>query len=98
MVADTGMRGAMFYEPQLEATSYQRQASNSGRAVGGSLESQIALMPRLRIANQDLDRHVYVVHRPNSNLLDGIAGYLGIATLNAKQVTFDLDRGILSWQ
>jgi Aspartyl protease len=98
MIADTGMRGAMFYEPQLAATSYRTQASISGRSVGGSVESRIALVPRLRIATQDLDREVYVVRPPNSPLLDGVAGYLGIASLNAKQVTFDLDRGVLSWQ
>jgi hypothetical protein len=45
-----------------------------------------------------LDRRVYVVRPPNSALLDGIAGYLGVASLNAKQVTFDLNRGVLSWQ
>lgn len=98
MIADTGMRGTMFYKPQLEATSCQWRASISGRSVGGNVESQIALVPRLRIGTQDLDRQVYIVGPPNSALLDGIAGYLGIAALNAKQVTFDLDRGVLSWQ
>jgi hypothetical protein len=98
MIADTGMQGAMFYEPQLEATSYRRQAFVSGHSVGGDVESQIALVPRLRIATQDLDRRVYVVRPPNSALLNGIAGYLGIASLNANQVTFDFDRGLLSWQ
>src|SRR3984885_1368628 len=98
MIADTGMRGAMLYKPELEATSYQWQASISGRGVGGSVESQLALVPRLPIAPGDVDRQVYVVRPPNSALLDGIAGYLGIASLNAKQVTFDLDRGVLSWQ
>jgi Aspartyl protease len=98
MIADTGMRSAMFYEPQLEAIAYQRQASVSGRSVGGPVESQIALLPQLRIGTQNLDRQVYVVHPPNSPLLDGIAGYLGIAALNARQVTFDLDRRVLSWQ
>jgi hypothetical protein len=98
MIADTGMRGAMFYEPQLETTSYQRRASISGSSVGGNVDSQIALVPRLRIATQDLDRQVFVVRAPNSPVLDGVAGYLGIASLNAKQVTFDLDRGVLSWQ
>jgi hypothetical protein len=98
MIADTGMRGIMFYKPQLEATSCQWRASISGHSVGGNVETQIALVPRLRIGTQDLDRQVYVVRPPNSALLDGIAGYLGIAALNAKQVTFDLDRGVLSWQ
>ena len=98
MIADTGMRGAMFYKPELEATSYQWQASISGRGVGGSVESQLALVPRLRIGTRDLDRQVYVVRPPDSALLDGIAGYLSIASLKAKQVTFDLDRGVLSWQ
>jgi Aspartyl protease len=98
MIADTGMPGAMFYEPQLEAVSYQRQASISGRGVGGNVESQIVLVPRLRIATQELDRQVYVVRSPNSALLDGVGGYLGIASLNARQVTFDLDHHVLSWQ
>ena len=98
MIADTGMRGAMLYKPELEATSYQWQASISGRGVGGSVESQLALVPRLRIGTRDLDRQVYVVRPPDSALLDGIAGYLSIASLKAKQVTFDLDRGVLSWQ
>ena len=98
MIADTGMRGTMFYKPQLEATSYQWQASISGRSAGGSVESQLVLVPRLRIGTRDLDRQVYVVGPPNSALLGGIAGYLGIASLNAKQVTFDLDRGVLAWQ
>ena len=98
MIADTGMSGAMFYEPQLGAISYQRRASISGRSVGGIVESQIAIVPRLRIGTQDLDRQVYFVRSPNSALLNGIAGYLGIASLNAKQVTFDLDRSVLSWQ
>jgi hypothetical protein len=98
MVADTGMRGAMFYEPQLAATSYEWRASISGRSVGGNFDSQIAMVPRLRIGAQDLDRHVYLVRPPNSTLVNGIAGYLGISSLNAKQVTFDLDRRVLSWQ
>jgi len=98
MIADTGMRGAMFYEPQLQATSYQRQASASGHSAGGNFDTQIALVPRLRIGTQDLDRQVYVVRPPNSPLVNGIAGYLGISSLNAKQVLFDFDRGLLSWQ
>jgi len=98
MIADTGMRGTMIYESQLETTSYQREASISGRTVSGNVELQIALVPRLRLGTQNLDRRVYVVRSSNSALVHGIAGYLGIASLNAKQVTFDLDRGVLSWQ
>ncbi|HEY2820847.1 MAG TPA: retropepsin-like aspartic protease [Candidatus Acidoferrum sp.] len=98
MIADTGMRETMFYEPQLEATSYRWQSSISGNSVGGNVESQIVMVPRLRIGAQDLDRRVHVVRSPNSMLLNGIAGYLGIASLHAKQVTFDLDRGVLSWK
>jgi hypothetical protein len=98
MIADTGMRGAMFYESQLEGISYRRQASISGRTVSGNIETQIVLVSRLRLGTQDLDRRVYVIRPSNSALLHDIAGYLGVASLNAKQVTFDLDRGVLSWQ
>src|SRR6516225_1789458 len=98
MIADTGMRGTMFYEPQLDPTPYQWQAAISGRSGSGNVESQIVMVPRLRLGSQDLDRQVYVVRRPDSALLDGIAGYFGVASLNAKQVTFDLDHGVLSWR
>lgn len=100
MIADTGMRGTTFYEGPLEEMheSYQVQAQATGRTVAGAIDSQIAVVPRLRLGNQDLDRQVHMVRSPGSDALHGIAGYLGLAALEAKEITFDFERAELSWR
>jgi hypothetical protein len=57
-----------------------------------------AFVPRLRLGTQDLDREVYLVHQSAPEFLRGIAGYLGIASLEAKEITFDFERNELSWK
>jgi hypothetical protein len=47
---------------------------------------------------KDLDREVYLVHQSGPEFLCGIAGYLGIASLEAKEITFDFERNELSWK
>ena len=100
MIADTGMRGTTFYEGRLEEMreSYKVQSRTMGRSVGGIVESRIAFVPRLRLGTQDLDREVYLVHQSAPEFLRGIAGYLGIASLEAKEITFDFERNELSWK
>ena len=100
MIADTGMLGTMFYDGSLEGMhgSYTVQSRTMGRSVGGAVESRIAVVPRLQLGTQDLDRQVYLVHQSGSESLRGIAGYLGIASLAAKEITFDFERNELSWK
>jgi hypothetical protein len=100
MIADTGLLGTMLYDGELEAVhqSYMVRSRTTGRSVGGAVESTIAVVPRLRLGNQDLNREVYLVQQSGSQSLRGIAGYLGIASLRAKEVTFDFERNELSWK
>jgi hypothetical protein len=99
MIADTGMLGTMFYEGALEEMheSYKVQSRTMGRSVGGAVESRIVVVPRLRLGTQDLDREVYLV-RSGAESLRGIAGYLGMASLGAKEITFDFERNELGWK
>jgi hypothetical protein len=100
MIADTGMLGTMFYDGSLEGMhgSYTVKSQTMGRSLGGAVESRIAVVPRLQLGAQDLDRQVYLVHQSGSETLRGIAGYLGIASLEAKEVTFDFERNEMSWK
>jgi len=99
MIADTGMRGTTFYEGWLEQMrqGYSVKSRTMGRSVAGAVEFRVALVPRLQLGSQDLDREVYLVHQSQSESLLGIAGYLGIAALQAKEVTFDFERSELTW-
>ncbi|HEY1472238.1 MAG TPA: aspartyl protease family protein [Candidatus Acidoferrum sp.] len=100
MIADTGMRGTTFYEGWLQEMreGYHMQARTMGWSAGGAVESRIAFVPRLRLGTQDLDRGVHLVHPSGAESLRGIAGYLGISSLGAKEVTFDFERNELRWK
>jgi len=50
------------------------------------------------LGDQELDREVYLVQRPTSESLQGVAGYLGISSLEAKEVAFDFERNELKWR
>ncbi len=99
MIADTGMLGTAFYEGSLHEMreSYKPQAYAIGRSIGGAVKSRSVLVSRLRLGTQDLDREVYLLERPDSDSLRGIAGYLGISALEAKEIAFDFERNELRW-
>ena len=69
-----------------------------GTSVGGAVKFRNVLVPKLRLGDQELDREVYLVQRPPSESLRGVAGYLGISSLEAKEVAFDFERNELKWR
>jgi predicted aspartyl protease len=99
MIADTGMLGTAFYEGSVQAMreTYKPQAYVIGRSIGGAVKSRTVIVPRLRLGTQDLDREVSLVERPDSDSLRGIAGYLGMSSLEAKVIAFDFERNQLRW-
>ena len=99
MIADTGLFGTALYEGAVENAreSYNVLGRAMGQSVGGAVKSKSVLVPRLRLGNQDLDREVQLIERPSSNPLPGIAGYLGISALDAKQISFDFEHNQLRW-
>jgi hypothetical protein len=100
MIADTGMSGTVLYERGLEAAieNYQMEGRTMGRSVGGAVESRQAIVPRFRLGGQDLERRVLMVSAPNVKRLNDVAGYLGPASLNAKQIVFDFQANQLRWK
>jgi len=100
MIADTGMLGATFYEGSLTEMRERNVAGSRtvGTSVGGAVKFRNVLVPKLRLGDQELDREVYLVQRPPSESLRGVAGYLGISSLEAKEVAFDFERNELKWR
>jgi hypothetical protein len=99
MIADTGMKGAVFYQDQLDsmAANYRVQRQITGISLGGAIRYTPALVPRLRLGTQDLDRQVYLVPTSANPLLQNTAGYLGLAALDAKIIEFDFRHNELRW-
>ncbi|MFZ3329130.1 MAG: retropepsin-like aspartic protease [Candidatus Acidiferrales bacterium] len=100
MVADTGARGIVLYEDTIKdlLANYHVEARTDGVSLGGPLENRIAIVPRLRLGGQDLDREVVLINAPGANRLSGVAGYLGLAALDAKQVAFSFETNQLLWR
>ena len=99
MVADTGAQGVTFYQERLAGLGarYKVRGDSVGRSVGGTITARIATVARLRLGAQDLDRTVHVVQAPLSGLPEGIAGYLGFASLNAREIEFNFEKNELRW-
>src|ERR1700730_5127724 len=99
MIADTCMKGIVSYQDQLDsmAANYRVQRQITGISLGGPIRYTPALVARLRLGTQDLDRQVYLVPASTNPLLQHTAGYLGLATLNAKIIEFDFDHNELRW-
>jgi hypothetical protein len=99
MIADTGMPGILLYEDRLVTmnANYRVQRETTGRSMSGAIHSKIALLPRLRLGDQDLDRLVYLTDDPRSADARNTAGYLGLAALHAKEIEFDFEHGELRW-
>jgi predicted aspartyl protease len=100
MVADTGIRGIVLYEDTLKdlLSSYRVEGRTDGVSLGGPLENRIAIVPRLRLGGQDLGREVVLISAPGAKRLSGVSGYLGLASLGAKQVVFSFERNQLLWR
>jgi len=100
MVADTGARGIVLYEDTLKdlLANYRVQRRAGAVSLGGPLENRIAIVPRLRLGGQDLDREVVLISAPGAKRLSGVSGYLGLASLDAKQVAFSFETNQLLWR
>ena len=100
MVADTGTRGIVLYEDTLKdlLANYRVEGRSGAVSLGGPLESRIAIVPRLRLGGQNLEREVVLIIAPGAKRLSGVSGYLGLAALDAKQVAFSFETNQLLWR
>ena len=99
MVADTGVRKVVFYQDALwdVFTGFRVERRSRGLSVGGAVEDEVAVVAGLSIGGHELDREVLVVSAPATAKLTGVSGYLGLASLDAKQVAFDFETNQLLW-
>jgi predicted aspartyl protease len=100
MVADTGTRGIVLCEDTLKdlQANYRVEGRTSAASLGGPFENRMAIVPRLRLGGQDLDREVVLISKPGAKKLSGVSGYLGLTSLDAKQVAFSFETNQLLWR
>ncbi|MGB9445817.1 MAG: aspartyl protease family protein, partial [Candidatus Acidiferrum sp.] len=100
MIADTGVLRTIVYErgPESILENYRVQGRIVAQSMGGLVENRVVTVLQLRLGDQDLDRQVVFVAPPAGNNLNDVAGYLGPASLNARQIVFDFKSNELRWK
>ncbi|HXX16323.1 MAG TPA: retropepsin-like aspartic protease [Candidatus Eremiobacteraceae bacterium] len=100
MIADTGLLRTMIYERGLETVleNYRVQGHVLSQSTGGWVQNRVSMVLQFRLGAQDLGHEVLFVSAPPANRLADVAGYLGPASLKAKQVMFDFDAHQLRWK
>jgi hypothetical protein len=100
MVADTGTPLTVVYEDTLDdlPVIYSLVGTIEAQSLGGLVETRRAIVPRLRIGGQDLDREIVLVSTPGARRLSGVSGYLGLGALDAKQLAFSFETNQLLWK
>ena len=99
MIADTAMRGIVFYREELDSinANYTTGRQINGVSVGGSIPFLPALVPRLRLGGQDLDREAYLLTSGTMPRQENAGGYIGLSTLHARWIEFDFAEQVLRW-
>jgi len=100
MIADTGLLRTTLYERGVEAVleNDRVQGHVVAQSLGGPVENRVSTVLQLRCGGQELDREVLFVAMPASHRLSDVAGFLGPASFNPKQVVFDFESNQLLWK
>jgi len=100
MIADTGILGTVLYERNHKAglENYRIEMPKMGRSLGGAFETRNAVVSQFKLGGQNLERRVLLVSAPDVKRLSDVAGYLGPASFNAKQIVFDFEANQLRWK
>lgn len=99
MILDTGSTGVTLYQDTVESLHSDHHSVRKTflLTAGGPVPVKFALLPRLRLGSQDLDRHVFLVPAPRGAIQPDVAGYLGLDALGAKEIAFDFAHKQLRW-
>lgn len=101
MIVDSGASGIILYQERLQRRSilYGGQVRARGMAFSGMTYGTIASLPQLHLAGASIEPRVFVAEDPVvvPEAVPDRDGYLGLAALNAKFVSFDFCAGKMSW-
>ena len=101
VLVDTGVEGIVLFEDRLRSRIPQLRIEGETDAInvrGRSWARQAILPMKIRLGTRAIDARVLVVKGPPANVLPGVDGYLGTASLKATRIDFNFKTGTLSWK
>lgn len=99
LIVDTGLQGFLLYEDRLRkrVPDLRTVGNVTGVTMGTRLRARQAALPDVDLGRWRGDVSVLLVEGPASDMLPGIDGVIGLATLRAHRVDFDMAGKRLHW-
>ena len=99
VAVDTGLQGILLYGNRLrKRLPKMRIDGESTNVAMGRVRATQVRLPGVRIAGTEVVTTVLLIDGPDEDVLPGVDGYLGPASLQAKRIEFDFDARVLRWQ
>jgi predicted aspartyl protease len=99
LVVDTGLEGIVLFADRLRKDMpHLRTEGEEVRVDIGRLQATQVKLPGVRIAGSETVATVFLMNGPDVRALSGVDGYLGVASLHAKQVEFDFRAMQIRWR
>lgn len=99
LIVDTGMEGVLFYENRLrKRVPDLRLQGKPQNGHLGWMRAKSTILPGLQLNNTVSETPVWLADEPKENVLPGIDGVIGTASLKARQIEFDFEKNVLRWQ
>jgi predicted aspartyl protease len=100
LVVDTGVEGVVLFEDRLRSRLPQLRTEGNvdGFTVGRESRAKQAVLPRVRLGARTRDLKVLLMKGPHGDVLPGIDGYWGTASIKAHHIDFNFATNRLSWE
>jgi predicted aspartyl protease len=99
LAVDTGMEGIQLYEDRVRKQVPGLRLLDEINGVRfGRLQMKRARLPGVYLGSEEKVLEVYLMRGPEKDIFPDIDGYLGTASLNARQIEFDFEGNKLRWQ
>jgi len=100
LLVDTGVRSILLYRDRVaeQVASLRVEQRIRGSSLSGDASLEVVTLPRLQLNGTELERSGVLLRTSPAGLLLGVDGYLSLAALRARCVSFDFERSRLSWE
>jgi hypothetical protein len=100
LIVDTGLEGILLYEDRVRAQvpKLRMEAGTKKVIIGQRMSGKLATLPEMRLGKAVMVGRVLLIEAAPANMIDGIAGCIGIYAFHATRITFNTSPQTITWE
>lgn len=100
LILDTGVEGIILFEDRVRAKVPGLRMGNviEGVTIGRRINAKEATVPGMSLGPVKVDGRVLLLKGRSENKLDGIDGFLGVASFRAERISLNFATKMISWE